>query len=80
MPKDDRQPATRRGQSQVDYVADSLFIDPPFPLHLYSHLLQLHVETADRAFLLKEVVDLDGVREAIADGNEKATHRCRHTI
>jgi hypothetical protein len=69
LPESHRQPATRRGRGQVQYVGDPFLVDPPLPLHLYSHLPQLHAETACRAFLLEEVVDLVGFHEAITAGD-----------
>jgi hypothetical protein len=42
-----------------------------FPLNRDAHRLQLHVETPGRAFLLEEVVDLDGFHETVAAGDDE---------
>jgi hypothetical protein len=48
-----------------------LLIDPPFPLHRYAQLLQSHVQLADRALMLEEVVDLVRVHKAVASGDDE---------
>jgi hypothetical protein len=56
--KGHRQPTILDGQGQINDVGGPSLVDPPLALHGYAQFLQSHVQLADRAFLLEEVVDL----------------------
>jgi hypothetical protein len=70
-PKACRQPAPLAGQGQVHDAGHTLLVDQPLAFDRDAQLFEFNIKLANLAFLPEEAVDLLGLHEAVASGDNE---------